>query len=279
MFILEIRRDNLFSPKRGGVDKAILDSVHKCLYSHGHRIFSMAEAEFARDGAGDPRMFDAVYHMCRSDKALQRLEEYSALGIRVINSAESVQACRRTASALRLIEAGVPFAYSVATDKKTIPDGWTDYPCWIKKGDSHAIYADDVCYAATKADAERILERIDDSDGGNIIFQKHIPGQIVKFYGVGDRMFRFVLLASASEGKFGLEKYNECGMKELPQADLLNKVATEAARVLGVQAYGGDAIASADGSITLIDLNDWPSFAFCKDDAAAAIASIIESYE
>ena len=38
-------------------------------------------------------------------------------------------------------------------------------------------------------------------------------------------------------------------------------MAEHAATALGISIYGGDAIISAEGTITRIDMNDWPSFA------------------
>ena len=37
--------------------------------------------------------------------------------------------------------------------------------------------------------------------------------------------------------------------------------------------YGGDAIVSPDGEVHIIDINDWPSFSPCLDEAAQAIVS------
>ena len=42
-----------------------------------------------------------------------------------------------------------------------------------------------------------------------------------------------------------------------------------------VKIYGGDAIVAADGSISIIDWNDWPSFAPCRAEAAPHIAKCI----
>ena len=47
------------------------------------------------------------------------------------------------------------------------------------------------------------------------------------------------------------------------------------AEAVGVDVYGGDAIIRDDGSFCLIDFNDWPSFSRCREEAAAAIASLI----
>ena len=56
-------------------------------------------------------------------------------------------------------------------------------------------------------------------------------------------------------------------------AEALKALADRAAEVSGFTVYGGDAIVSADGSIRIIDFNDWPSFSPCRRQAAAAIAA------
>ena len=39
--------------------------------------------------------------------------------------------------------------------------------------------------------------------------------------------------------------------------------------------YGGDVIIGSDGIARLIDLNDWPSFSACREEAADAIAGLV----
>ena len=39
--------------------------------------------------------------------------------------------------------------------------------------------------------------------------------------------------------------------------------------------YGGDCIVSDDGQIRIIDFNDWPSFAPCRNEAAPHIARCV----
>jgi glutathione synthase/RimK-type ligase-like ATP-grasp enzyme len=55
----------------------------------------------------------------------------------------------------------------------------------------------------------------------------------------------------------------------------LQVTANEAAKALQVDIYGGDAIVEKNGLFNIIDLNDWPSFAPCRDVAAIAIADRI----
>jgi len=47
-----------------------------------------------------------------------------------------------------------------------------------------------------------------------------------------------------------------------------------------IDVYGGDAIIDAEGRISIIDFNDWPSFSRCREEAADAIAKYItDNYE
>ncbi|MCW5698890.1 MAG: hypothetical protein KIT00_03510 [Rhodospirillales bacterium] len=46
-----------------------------------------------------------------------------------------------------------------------------------------------------------------------------------------------------------------------------------AAGALGLEVFGGDAIATGDGELYIIDINAWPSFARFRDEAAREIAT------
>ena len=48
------------------------------------------------------------------------------------------------------------------------------------------------------------------------------------------------------------------------------------AEAVGIKVYGGDCIVRSDGSFCFIDFNDWPSFSRCREEAAEAIASLVE---
>src|SRR6185436_13420400 len=92
--------------------------------------------------------------------------------------------------------------------------------------------------------------------------QANVPGPVVKFYGIADgRFFRW----------YGAEG-------ESPQVneDRLRDVAFGAARAAGLEIFGGDVALPSPDQPVLIDLNDWPSFARFREDAARAIAGYIE---
>ena len=57
----------------------------------------------------------------------------------------------------------------------------------------------------------------------------------------------------------------------------LAATASTAARALGLEVYGGDAIVSAGGAIAIIDVNAWPSFALFRRVAAEKIAALLSA--
>jgi len=95
------------------------------------------------------------------------------------------------------------------------------------------------------------------------VLQQHCQGDEVKFYGVrGGRLF-WPYYPKESQGY----PFSETTLHTLVE---------RGAEALGLSIYGGDAMISSDGQITLIDLNDWPSFAPCRGAAAYAIANYLK---
>lgn len=120
-------------------------------------------------------------------------------------------------------------------------------PCWVKRN-GYAEEPSDVVFAATEEERRRALEAMHSRGISDIVCQRHREGREVKCYGVGRTFFR-------PEG-----------------CPALHTKALEAARRLGLDVWGADAIVSADGETHLIDINDWPSFSRCREEAAKAIA-------
>ena len=147
------------------------------------------------------------------------------------------------------------------------------FPCWLKRGDSHAMVKQDVCYASTCDEAIRVVADMRERGIPSVVINEHLVGDLVKFYGVqGSDFFHWFYPSSESHSKFGLEAINGLAQGLPFDPAQLKQYADEAARVLDVPVYGGDAVVMADGSIRIIDFNDWPSFAPCREEAARAIA-------
>ena len=97
-----------------------------------------------------------------------------------------------------------------------------------------------------------------------------------KFYGIsGTGFFHWFYPSEVQHSKFGLEEINGAAKGISFDKTVLQKLCNRAAEVLNIQIYGGDCIVSEDGVMRLIDFNDWPSFAPCRDAAAPHIAQCI----
>ena len=92
--------------------------------------------------------------------------------------------------------------------------------------------------------------------------QAHRAGDEIKFYGVAGRgLFHWFYSGTARKYPFSFTE--------------LESLANRAATAVGLDIFGGDVIVSASGELALIDLNDWPSFAPCRERASYAIADFI----
>jgi len=96
------------------------------------------------------------------------------------------------------------------------------------------------------------------------IVQEHVEGDLIKFYGVG-AWFRWFYHKDQRVAGHPFD------------SERLRAVAGKAAAVLGLEVFGGDAIAPPEGPLVVIDLNAWPSFALYRDEAAAEIAAYLEA--
>jgi len=137
---------------------------------------------------------------------------------------------------------------------------------WLKRSDFHAIADEDVTLAESAAEVSAKLARFHARGVKEVILQKHVHGDIYKFYGVKDRLFRPIKVRSFLENS------------PTPNFELLETMAAKSAETLGLKIYGGDAILDQAGNFHLIDLNDWPSFRLCRAEAAHAIADLCLSH-
>ena len=110
------------------------------------------------------------------------------------------------------------------------------------------------------------------------VINRHLVGDLVKFYGIaGTRFFYHFYPFYGHNEKFGLDAVN--GMPHMVpyDADALHAMCEKAADLLDVVMYGGDCIISSAGSFSIIDFNDWPSFAPCRKEASVQIARAVIS--
>ena len=138
------------------------------------------------------------------------------------------------------------------------------------------MHKEDVSYVRHPEEAQEVLQEYFLRGIKRAVINRHLVGDLIKFYGVRDTPF-FYWFYPFDEGhsKYGHEAVNghSCGI-EFDVAGLRH-ICQQAADVLDVIVYGGDCIVDPDGTIRIIDFNDWPSFAPCRQEAAPHIAKAI----
>jgi glutathione synthase/RimK-type ligase-like ATP-grasp enzyme len=205
-----------------------------------------------------------VFSMCQGPAALAALADWERAGARIVNSPAAAINTYRDHLPKLLKHAGVPFPatrlFETATfDWQSVP---IEAPLWLKRGDVHASVSSDVQRVDTRELLRDGLAGFVQRGITHAALQEHRAGSEVKFYGVaGGAFFHW----------FFTNQVGECQ----PQTAALQQLGERAARAAGLDVFGGDIIVDPSGALTLIDLNDWPSFAPCRDAASEAIAETL----
>jgi glutathione synthase/RimK-type ligase-like ATP-grasp enzyme len=257
-----IRRKTEFSPNHVVNDLLIINQTAEALKELG------ADVTMYDEGVITPETLkeNLIFSMAQGPIGSQTLLKIEQRGAFIINSPRSVMNCYRISMVRLLPEAGIPFPKSVivATDSDVNPRqaGCTTSKIWIKRGDVHAVHKEDVTLANTDEEELTLLKEFHQRDIREAVLQEHLDGDTVKFYAVNETdLFHWYYLNGVYQTRF-----DEAKLREL---------ATASARALNLYVYGGDAIIGKDGSITVIDINDWPSFAPIRAAASRHIAQLI----
>jgi hypothetical protein len=257
-------REREHSPGREGDDAEILRLTGKHLETHGVQVELRAPEELVATEVPP----DGVFFMCERMEALRTLLAWQERGVRLVNSPQAVLNTYRERMIAQLREANVAFVPSrlVATGDADVV---ARLPVWVKRADVHNTQDGDVVFAETPDAIAAALAGLAARGIEGAVLQPHVPGDLIKFYGVG----------GGPDGgppwfRWFYHKDQRLAGHAFDPARLARLV-REAATALGLEIYGGDAIASADGSLQLLDLNAWPSFALYRDEAAPVIASYL----
>jgi hypothetical protein len=106
------------------------------------------------------------------------------------------------------------------------------------------------------------------------VLQEHVPGDLIKYYGVGEVDPRVPRENGGSWFQWFYHRGQDLQGYPFDEGELA-AAASRAAAALGLEVFGGDAIARKDGRVFIIDLNAWPSFALYRDIASDRIASYL----
>ena len=273
--IAGIRRGNQFSPNHIGNDAAIFSMTAEALRIKGYKVNEYTEADLLTKDIRE----DCLFNMVRDWYSIRKLQQLEDGGRLVINSGYGIENCTREKLTRLFMAAAIPYPRSMVVRTDEDPTtaleeaGFVD--CWIKRFDFHAIHREDVTYVSNLEEAKVILKEYAIRGIATAVINEHLIGDLVKFYGVAGTGFFYWFYPNLQHSKFGYEKVNGIA-HEIPfDKERLQRLCNEAAEVLNLKIYGGDCIIDEDGTMRLIDFNDWPSFASCRHQAALHIAECI----
>ena len=259
-----IFREQAHSPGRESDDAEILRLTAKHLEARGHQVQLKDPEDVA--GAAPPRH---VFLMCEREEVLARLAAWEAEGVRLVNSPAAVLATYRERMIAALAEANVAFVTSRLVSTEGRYTG--GLPVWVKRADVHNTQEGDVSFADTAQAVADSLDRLHARGIARAVIQPHVPGDLLKFYGIGRGGPR---RGGPPWFRWFYHKEQTVAGHAFDEA-ALGRLARWAAAALGLEIFGGDAIATADGALVLLDLNAWPSFALFRDEAAPLIADYL----
>lgn len=270
--IAGVMRSGAFSPNHIGNDAIIFNLVADRLRKRGCEVTLYSEEQFAAlDRVSEP----VILAMCREPRNIERIQRLEDEGRIVVNSGYGIANCVRGRMA-RIFEVGslpYPDTLVVDTDEvvkdRLMREGFSG--CWVKRADSHTQHREDVAFARHPQEAQEIIQEFFLRGIKRAIISKNVEGDLVKAYGVAGSTF-FKWLDPFDAGYPHIAGRPEPRHAPRVDADALRLVCARAAELLDVKVYAADCIVGPDGEITLINFNDWPSFAPCRADAASAIA-------
>ncbi|WP_290383284.1 hypothetical protein [uncultured Muribaculum sp.] len=274
--IAGIMRAGAYSPNHIGNDAAIFNAAADHLRKRGCIVNIYSEEQFIADEVTEP----VIVNMCREMKSIHKLQELEQKGALVINSGFGIENCTRERMTRILVGSNIPYPESliVNTDEGVTAAlkkaGFTQ--CWIKRGDFHAMHKEDVSYVRHPEEAQEVLQEYFLRGIKRAVINRHLVGDLIKFYGVqGTPFFFWFYPFDLGHSKYVHEAIN--GKSQGLEFDKakLRAICQNASEVLDVKVYGGDCIISPEGDIRIIDFNDWPSFAPCRQEAAPHIAKCI----
>jgi glutathione synthase/RimK-type ligase-like ATP-grasp enzyme len=256
MRFLLLGREPSFSPGRVRDDHAILATVADALRGEQHEVTLVANEE--QPGVALLDQVEVVLTMQRDLETLRWLEARQNSSVRLINRPKAVRRCRRLKMLNRLRKHGLPvapFQLVGTAGRSDLTFGWPTGGVWIKRSDVHCLHQGlDVVHIPTARSLPSALETFRSRNLDEAILQAHSPGLTVKCYAVDAQL---------------VGCFPEVRSLQSVIADVIARIST----AFGLDVFGVDLIVGADLDISIVDVNDWPSFAPCRDAAAEMIAA------
>lgn len=274
--IAGVMRAGAYSPNHIGNDAAIFNATADRLRTRGCDVKIYSEDQFLASEIEE----EIILNMCREQASIQKLIRLEEEGRLVINSGIGIQNCTRERMTRILLGNNIPYPESLIVN--TNEDIRKDLEkasfgsCWIKRGDFHAMHKEDVSYCRHPEEAQEVLHEYFYRGIGRAVINRHLVGDLVKFYGVsGQEFFHWFYPFDEGHSKYGYESINGKSQGYRFDVGELKAICQRASEIMDVKIYGGDCIIDSEGNISIIDFNDWPSFAPCRAEGSIAIAKCV----
>jgi hypothetical protein len=264
-----VYRELAHSPGRETDDAEILRATGKELSAIGFEV-SFKSPDELPETADFQAVPPFLFVMCERIPIVERLAAWERRGTRIVNRPGGIRNTDRERTIALFAKHAVPFPKSVLVETA---GGGAAFPgpCWSKRGDVHATQEGDVAYAGSAEQLAENLARLSGRGIARAVVQEHVPGDLIKFYGVAGltenggppSWFQWFYHRDQTLSNYAFD----------PVA--LAAATAKAASALSLDVYGGDAIVSENGAISVIDLNAWPSFALFRPVAASHIAALL----
>ncbi|HBI58385.1 MAG: hypothetical protein OSJ46_02485 [Duncaniella sp.] len=274
--IAGIMRAGAYSPNHIGNDAAIFNVTAEQLRKRGCEVKVYSEEQLCAGEVTEP----IILNMCREQRSIAILQQKEDNGDLVINSGYGIENCTRERMTRILVGSNIPYPQSlIVNTNEVVKDAMVKAGfsrCWIKRGDFHAMHKEDVSYVRHPEEAQEVLQEYFLRGITRAVINRHLEGDLIKFYGVyGTPFFFWFYPFDEGHSKYGHEAINGKARGIKFDLDHLVSICNSAAEALDVKIYGGDCIVSPEGEIRIIDFNDWPSFAPCRNEAAPYIAKAV----
>jgi hypothetical protein len=268
--LLGFFRETLHSPDRVFDDFEILRLTAEELRSEGVEVDLVRPEQISSDWwKGSQPEF--AFLMCEQERMLELLSAWERDGATLINSVEAIRNTYRHRM-VPLLSSTLPrFPRSELISTRS--PNWESRlrrefrgakrSLWIKRGDVHNTQEGDVSLARSLEEARTHIQAFQSRGVVRAVLQEDIEGDLVKLYGIGESGESWFRWFYHKDQRLKGHPFSECELRD---------AFFSAARALSLEIFGGDAVVASDGSVYIIDINAWPSFALFRREASAAIA-------
>ncbi len=270
--IAAVLRAGIFSPNHIASDAAILYAVVAELRRRGCQVNVYSEDEFCKATIDE----DVVIAMCRSTKAVDKMQHLEDSGRIVVNSGYGIENCIRMIMVRLLTQAGMPLPGSFVVDtdvdvRKMLQNAGFG-SCWVKKGDAPTHHLEDIALCRHPDEAQEILHEFFFRHISKAVVSRYVEGEKIRCYGVASSGWFHSFIPFKSDG---VDLHIQDSSESLQAR--VKEICMKAANLLNVDIFGCDIVLDKHDVCHLVNFDDWPSFAPIRKEASRAIAKAVLS--